>query len=583
MKKLIIVFLGAFLLISCDLEKYRLVNDFDFLTKFEKSEGKETGTYEEVIEFYQELADAYENISLEEIGNTDSGEPLHLAIFSQNGKFNLDNLRKENGIILINNGIHPGESDGIDATMMLFRDLAGDSISTPKNTIIATIPIYNVGGALNRNSNTRTNQNGPEEYGFRGNARNYDLNRDFIKADTRNTRSFYEIFHKVQPDVFIDNHVSNGADYQYTLTHLFTQHNKLGGELGEYLNKKMMPAIEDSLRKKNWEITPYVNVFNQVPEEGFSQFLDTPRYSTGYTTLFNTLGMMMETHMLKPYKDRVYGTYEFMNSVINYTDADKESIKDLRDRARRKYLTDRWYPTNFKPDMENPSKRNFKGFEAETVTSEVTGGQRLKYDRDKPFTKEIDYYDNFIAEDRIEIPRAYIIPQGWWNVTELLELNNIVLEPLPQDTVILVESYRIKDFETSERAYEGHYMHKNTQVSSRIDSVQFRKGDLYVKTFQDGARYLLETLEPTAPDSFFNWNFFDPILQKKEGFSTYVFEDTAKTMLDQNPELKEEFEEKKRREPEFENNSYSQLRWLHQKSKHYEEAHLRYPVFRVPR
>lgn len=583
MKKLIIVFLGAFLLISCDLEKYRLVNDFDFLTKFEKSEGQETATYEEVIEFYQELADANTKISLEKIGDTDSGEPLHLAIYSESEKFNFESLRENNTVVLINNGIHPGESDGIDATMMLFRDLAGDSIKTPQHTVIATIPIYNVGGALNRNATTRTNQNGPLEYGFRGNARNYDLNRDFIKADSKNARSFYEIFHMVQPDVFIDNHVTNGADYQYTLTHLFTQHNKLGGELGEYLNQRMMPAIEDSLQNKNWEITPYVNVFNQKPEEGFSQFLDTPRYSTGYTTLFNTLGIILETHMLKPYKNRVEGTYEFLNSVINHTDAEKETIKDLRDRARRKYLTDRWYHLNFKPDMENPTRRTFKGFEGEMIPSEVTGGQRLKYNRDKPFTEEIDYYDNFIAEDRIEIPRAYIIPQGWWNVTELLELNQIKLEPLERDTVILVETYRIEDFETSERAYEGHYLHKNTKVSSSLDSVNFRKGDLYVKTFQDGARYLIETLEPTAPDSFFNWNFFDPILQQKEGFSPYVFEDKAKQMLENNAELKEEFEQKKRSDSDFANNSYAQLRWLHQKSEHYEKSHLRYPVFRVPR
>ena len=71
--------------------------------------------------------------------------------------------------------------------------------------------------ALNRNSTTRTNQNGPESYGFRGNARNYDLNRDFIKSDTKNAKTFAQIFHLVQPDVFIDNHVSNGADYQYIL------------------------------------------------------------------------------------------------------------------------------------------------------------------------------------------------------------------------------------------------------------------------------------------------------------------------------------------------------------------------------
>lgn len=583
MKKYLVLSLGLLSLISCDLEKYQLVTEYDLETRFEKSGGKETGTYEEVIDFYTQLAESSGKVSLEEFGKTDSGKPLHLVIYSPSEEFDFEDLRKKNSIILINNGIHPGESDGIDATMMLFRDLAGDSIAAPKNTVLATIPIYNVGGALNRNSTSRTNQNGPAEYGFRGNARNYDLNRDFIKADTRNTRSFYEIFHHVKPDIFIDNHVSNGADYQYTLTHLFTQHNKLGGELGNYLNEQIMPALEDSLAKKEWDITPYVNVFNEVPEEGFSQFNDLPRYSTGYTTLWNTIGMMVETHMLKPYPKRVKGTYELMRSMISIAEKDRERMKDLRNRASRKYLTDRWYPINYKPDMENPSKRNFKGYEGEMIASEVTGGERLKYDTQKPFTKEVNYYDNFIAEDTIEIPRAYIVPQGWWQVTDLLKLNQIKLEPLARDTTLYVETYSIEDFKTGEQAYEGHYKHSETRVSKTMDSVEFRKGDFVVKTFQEGARYLIETLEPEAPDSFFNWNFFDTVLQQKEGFSPYVFEDIAKKMLDENPELKERFEEKKNSDTEFSNNWYAQLDWLHKQSKHYEAAHLRYPIFRMPR
>ncbi|MGW1455370.1 M14 family metallopeptidase [Salegentibacter agarivorans] len=583
MKKILVLSVGLLSLISCDLEKYQLVTDYDLETRFEKSGGKETGTYEEVIDFYTQLAESSGKISLEEFGKTDSGKPLHLAIYSPGEDFDFEELREKNSIILINNGIHPGESDGIDATMMLFRDLAGDSITAPKNTVLATIPVYNIGGALNRNSTSRTNQNGPAEYGFRGNARNYDLNRDFIKADTRNTRSFYEIFHHVKPDIFIDNHVSNGADYQYTLTHLFTQHNKLGGELGAYLDEQIMPALEDSLAKKDWDITPYVNVFNEVPEEGFSQFNDHPRYSTGYTTLWNTIGMMVETHMLKPYPKRVRGTYELMRSMIGIAENDRERMKDIRNRASRKYLTDRWYPINFKPDTENPSQRSFKGYEGEMIASEVTGGERLKYDSKKPFTKEIDYYNNFIAEDTIEIPRAYIVPQGWWQLTDLLKLNKIKLEPLQSDTTLYVETYKIEDFKTRDQAYEGHYMHSETKVSKKMDSVKFRKGDFVVKTFQEGARYLIETLEPEAPDSFFNWNFFDTVLQQKEGFSPYVFEDVAKKMLDENPDLKKRFEEKKRNDTEFSNNSYNQLDWLHKQSKHYESAHLRYPIFRMPR
>jgi len=257
MKKFILLFL---IIVSCSEKSNQNKNnktEIDFTTVFEKSEGLETATYDETIQYYSDLADSYSEISIQEIGETDSGKPLHIVTLNMNSSGdNFEDLRQDNRIILVNNGIHPGESDGIDATMMLYRDIAKGKIDAPKNTIIVTIPIYNVGGSLNRNSGTRTNQNGPKEYGFRGNARNFDLNRDFIKSDTKNAKAFTEIFHLVEPDVFIDNHVSNGADYQYTLTHLFTQHNKLGGKLGMYLHVEIMPQLEQKLEAKSWDITP---------------------------------------------------------------------------------------------------------------------------------------------------------------------------------------------------------------------------------------------------------------------------------------------------------------------------------------
>ena len=583
MKKIFIASLLAFVFIACDLSKYKLVKEYDFKTVFEKSEGKQTSTYPEVIKYYEELDEAFTSIQLKEFGKTDSGEPLHLAIFSPSENFNIDEIRENYTIVLINNGIHPGESDGIDATMLLFRDLAQDSITVPKNTIIATIPVYNIGGALNRNSTSRVNQNGPEEYGFRGNARNYDLNRDFIKADTKNTRSFSEIFHKVKPDIFVDTHVSNGADYQYTLTHLFTQHNKLGGELGEYLNDQMMPSLQASLWENEWDITPYVNVHNEVPEKGFTQFMDTPRYSTGYTALWNTLGLMIETHMLKSYKKRVIGTYRTLRSIIDIAERDREKIKDLRARAQRKYLTERFYPVNFKVDSTNITKLQFKGYEAEEITSEVTGAKRLKYDRNKPFKKEIDYYTNFVSENQIEIPRAYIVPQAWWNVVEVLKTNNVEMTALKRDTVMYVEAYNIENYKTSTKPYEGHYPHFETQVTTIKDSIKFRKGDFLIKSFQPSVRYILETLEPTTPDSFFNWNFFDSVLQQKEGFSPYVFEDLAKELLDKDVALKDEFQKKKASDPDFSKDWYAQLDWIYKKSDYKEKSFLRYPIFRVSR
>ena len=554
----------------------------DFETHFEKSNGLETATYLQTIKFYYNLAEVYPEISIKAIGETDSGEPLHLVTLNLDAVFDFSKIKEHNKrILLINNGIHPGESDGIDATMMLIRDIVQGKIEAPKQTVLATIPIYNIGGSLNRNSTTRTNQNGPKEYGFRGNARNYDLNRDFIKCDTKNTRTFARIFHLVKPDVFIDNHVSNGADYQYTLTHVFTQHNKMGNDLGDYIHTEMMPTLKQKLLEKNWDITPYVNVFNQVPEEGFSQFMDYPRYSTGYATLFNCLGVMVETHMLKPYKQRVEGTYELMKSMIDITEEQGDKISELRNSALANFQSKKTYPLDWIIDTTKTTTLNFKGFEGHFIESKITGANRLKYDRTKPFTKKISYQNYFKPSLEVKIPDAYIIPQGWHNVIDLLKLNAVKMHVLERDSTITVESYKIEDYKTREMPFEGHYLHYKVTVSKNNQNITFKKGDVIIKTAQPSFRYIIETLEPQAPDSFFNWNFFDTILQQKEWVSPYVWEDLALKILDKNPKLKVEFEEKKKNEKDFTDQWYAQLDWIHKQSKYYEKAHLQYPIYRL--
>lgn len=556
--------------------------DYDFTSLFESSNGTQTPEYEQVIEYYEQLSESYTSIAMYTMGATDSGEPLHLITYNPNRSF--DSELGQDGkqlVILINNGIHPGESDGIDATMMLMRDLAQEKLKTPQNLIVAAIPVYNIGGALNRNTGSRTNQNGPQEYGFRGNARNFDLNRDFIKSDTKNAQSFQKLFRLLNPDIFIDNHVSNGADYQYTLTHLFTQHNKLGGQIGNYLHTKMMPAIVDSLTDKSWDITPYVNVFNRPPEGGFSQFMDNPRYSTGYTSLYNTLGMMVETHMLKPYKQRVEGTYALMESVIGFAEASAPEIKSLRKEHWKRFAPGTYYSTQWQIDSSKTTTLSFKGYEAIYQPSEITGVNRLKYDRDQPFEKPITYYNNFKATDSVKIPEYYVVPKAWWQVVQLLKTNRIKMERFKKDTLLSVSAYKITDYKSFNRPYEGHYLHYATKVENYETQVLIPQDSYKISTAQPGVRYLLETLEPTAVDSFFNWNFFDSVLQQKEGFSPYVWEDLALEFLNENPEIKAEFEAKKESDPAFAANWYAQLDWIHKKSPNYEAAHLRYPIYRM--
>lgn len=556
----------------------------DFTTLFEKSKGTETPEYEEVIEYYQTLSKKYREISMFEIGTTDTGKPLHVVVLNTDGKTSKKKLANSAKIkILINNGIHPGESDGIDASMLFLRDIVrSDSLKKQyQNALITIIPVYNIGGALFRNSYSRANQNGPKEYGFRGNARNYDLNRDFIKTDTKNATSFAKIFHLINPDIFIDNHVSNGADYQYAITHLFTQHNKLGGVLGNYLEKEMRPYLESSLAKKNIPITPYVNVWGSTPEKGWSQFFDSPRYSTGYTSLFNTLGLMVETHMLKPYKIRVEQTYALLFSILNFAVENNVTIKNKRKDAIEYWQNQTEYPIHYRVDRANPSSIAFKGYEGNYIDSKVTNGKRLFYDKSKPYEKEVDYFNNFTVSKKVQVPEAYILKQGWHKIIERLNTNNIKYSVLEKDTVMLVLEQHIESFETRKNAYEGHYLHFNTVVKKNKKRLTFSKGDLLIPTRQQGIRYLLETLEAEATDSFFNWNFFDTILQQKEGFSSYVFEDIAFDFLQSNPEIKVELDKKIKIDTSFAKNPYQQLYFIYQKTPHYEEAHLRLPIYKL--
>src|SRR5690606_38864722 len=166
---------------------------------------------------------------------------------------------------------------------------------------------------------------------------------------------------------------------------------------------------------------------------------------------------------------------------------------------------------------------------------------------------------------------------------ELLELNGVEMTTFEKDSLIEAEVYRIEGFETSQSPYEGHYLHHDTRISSSLRKVKVRQGDLLISTDQPAIRYLLETLEPEAVDSFFNWNFFDSVLQQKEHFSPYVFEETALKLLEENAELRAEFEGRKDSVADFRNNWYSQLDWIYRQSQHYEPPHLRYPVFRLPR
>ena len=550
------------------------------LTPYEKGNGNQTTTFTQMRKFYQELAHQYPSITYQTMGEDDNGAPIDVVIFNPMRK-NLVQARKGKAVLLVNNGIHPGEPDGIDATMMLMRDLAIGKVKAPKNVIIAAIASYNVSGMMSRGRYSRANQNGPEEYGFRGNVRNYDLNRDFVKTDTKNSRSFQKIFHWLKPDVFIDNHVSNGADYQYTFTYISTNKERLGKILGNYFNDEMQKTLLENLRSKGVISVPYVNIHGAIPDGGFPAFIDLPRYATGYTTLFNTIGAVVETHMLKSYKDRVKVTYDYMVDNLNYIEKNYKTIQQKRAENLLQYKVGNLYPLAWKLDSSQYENIDFKGFEAKYKPSTVSGKNRLWYDRNAPFSKPIKFYNTYSPTKEIKIPKYYVIPQSEWKVMDLLQLNQIKMSPITKDTTITVEQYRIKDFKTVANPYEGHYLHYNTLVDKEIKKANYRAGDYLVPLDQDGVKFLLETLEPEAEDSYFNWNFFDAILGQKEYFSAYVFEDTADKLLKENKELREALEAEKATDVKLAQDAQAQLDWVYKHSEYFEKTYRLYPIGRV--
>jgi hypothetical protein len=525
----------------------------DWTTPYERSQGRQTATYAEIIEYYQRLDQQFDQAKLIEVGKTDVGKPLHLFLLASDKVFT---ARPDRVTLLINNGIHPGEPEGIDACMMMARDLLLTN-KLPKNVLLAIVPVFNVGGCLNRGV-SRVNQNGPETYGFRGNARNLNLNRDFIKADAENTKTFQAMYQRLNPQVFIDNHTSDGADYQHVVTYFATQKDKLHPAVSGYMTQTFQPDMDKALTKSGFQPAPYVNHPQDTPESGLLGYNDSPRYSTGYAAMFNCFGFMLETHMWKDYPSRVKGSYAFDEAVLRLCERDAKTILANKQRADAAVSQQATFAANYKLDRSQVDSVTFLGYEAAYKSSEVSGLKRLYYDRTKPFTKRIPYLNKFVADLQLTKPDAYVIPQGWWEVIALLKRNGVRMQALAKDTAMTVSAYYVDDYRTSQRPYEGHYLHANVKVRTESQRIQFYKGDYLIQTNQPANRYLIETLEPQAADSFFAWNFFDSVLDQKEYFSDYIFEDTAAELLKKDSALRQKLTEKRASDKAFAENANAQ-------------------------
>lgn len=547
-----------------------------------------TPTWEETVALFSGLAADHPRwAQWMAIGKDDGGADIHALLLGDfpEGLTGWEALRAQRSgrlRMLVNNGIHPGEPCGVDAGLAWARDLLRRPMDWKDDLVVVIVPMYNVSGSLNRNTCSRANQDGPRAYGFRGNARNLDLNRDFIKMDALNSWAFASLFHAFDPDLFVDTHTTNGADYQHAMTLITTQPDKAGPVLGPFLREVVDPALYEGMAALGFPMAPYVQTQGETPDSGLVGFLETPRYSTGYAVLWGTLGFVSEAHMLKPFPERVAATRAFLEVVAAWGRLEREAIHAVRRAERIRCEAAHTLPVRWSHDPAQADSIPFLGYTAEWPQSGLHSGERLRYNRDQPWSRTLPFYNHWTVAQETPLPEGYILGQAWREVADRLKAQGVELVPFQRDTVLQLEVGYIRKFSSVAVPYEGHHPNAIHEVTWRSESVPVRAGDWWIPSSGRSRRYLAETLSPEGHDAFLVWNFFDSALQQKEWYSSYVFEDTAMELLASDAALRSQWEEAKRQNPSWENDASAALNWLYQHSPYMEPSANRYPVYRMP-
>jgi hypothetical protein len=539
----------------------------------------ESVTYDQMIRIVESLDQTSEYIFIDTLGWTENGVWIPMIYIAKSDPRNLMVSTKLLRL-WINNGIHPGEPEGIDATLALLRDftLQDKWATLLDHIILIVVPCYNIDGMLMRNETSRVNQNGPISYGFRANANNLDLNRDFIKMKSKEAGYFNQKYTYYRPHLFLDNHTSNGADYQHTMTLIPTNKEKFHPAKSKFWSTVFLPSLYRVMDSKGFPSIPYVQSPEGDPFKGILAFIDHPRYSSGYTALHGSLSIMSETHMLKPFKDRVRSTYLLMETWIDLAMEFKDELLRLEELDDQYWSNQSTYPTNWMIDRSQADTIQLMGYPMTKRYSHIANREIREYDTNQPMSKETPYYNTIKPTHQVKIPRAYIIPKSQTAVLSRLKMNQIHFKEIESDTIIKVELYRFSNPQLSP-LFEGQPYHRNLSCSIDSMNIMIHKGDYWVPTSQRGIRYILETLEPQSEDSFVRWNFFDSFLQRKEYYSDYLFEPLAAQLIQENPILETKWENHHTRGGTTGIND--KVQFIYENSIYAEQQFQRYPIYRV--
>src|ERR1017187_2476405 len=557
----------------------------DLLTQAELTGFRKTETYDEVLAFLTRLERLSPYLRVSFIGPSEEGRRIPVVVASKEKLFEPgERYKSGKPVVLVLNSIHAGEVDGTDATLMLLRDIAlTNRLDLLDGVTLVTVVVYNVDGHARLSAYNRPNQNGPEEMGFRTNARGLDLNRDFVKADAPETRALLALADAWKPDLFVDDHVTDGADFQAVLTVSYANEPVTPKPIGSWL-KAIVPKVLADVAEAGFPAgAAYVDFLDAGdPLKGFDSSVFSPRYSTGYFPLRNVPSILVETHALKPFGDRVRSNEVFLRALLERTAREAKDLLAAREGARspvRPAPAGSPAVVAAEGDPARPESVDLPTYEWTEAVSPVTGRPVVRYDRTKKKTIRIPSLEHAKAAVTVPRPAAYLIPAGWGNVEDRLKAHGIRYEKLSTARTLAVGTYRASGAVFGKTSYQGR-VRVEAKIARAIETRAIPAGSLYVPLETELASVAIALLEPESPDSLFAWGELSSCLEEKEYMDTRVLDPLAEEMLAKDPKLKAEWEEKLA-DPKFASDARARHRFFYRKTPWFDEAVGLVPVFRL--
>ncbi|MDP9014978.1 MAG: M14 family metallopeptidase [Pseudomonadota bacterium] len=563
--------------------------DASLKTVAEQSKFQRTGRYEEV----ERLCAAYERawrdaVRCTQFGRTPEGRPMFVLTVSRSGALTAEQARKRNlPVMLMQGGIHAGEIDGKDAGFLALRELLNDRASAGalKSFVLVFVPVFNVDGHERFAHWNRPNQVGPEEMGWRATAQRFNLNRDYVKADTPEMQAMLRLLGAWDPVLYVDMHVTDGAEFQHDISNTLEPRYAGDPELhpaGDALVKELNGQIE-AMGSMPLDFYPSF-IDDDNPASGFAAGPPLPRFSNGYWSLHNRFALLVETHSWKDYPTRVRVTRNVIVTLAHMMATEGAGWRTQQHEADQR--AQRLGGQEVALDFDNAphiTTIDFRGYAYSREPSAISGSLVTRYDTTKPEVWHLPFKDIVVPKTSVKTPTGgYIVPasDAAW-MSEKLTLHGIRFDRLTKPrTDTQLETFRATKVNYSKAPFEGHTT-MTFEGKWQAERRALPAGSLFVPIAQPGARVLVALLEPQAPDSFAAWGFFNTSFEQKEYMEPYVAEQVARDMLAKDPNVGVAFKKKLAEDPEFAANPQARLDFFYRLSPSWDDGLNLYPVYRV--